>query len=497
MNLPFRWSEWCGLAAIDLARLVNAQQVTAEEVAAQAAVAVELVNPELQASREIFDDAVADPVRAGARSGGPLYGVPMFMKDSGSGMAGRLREWGSRLSLGQRADQDCPLVLNLRAAGINLLGRSSLPESGRAFDTTFATDDQLIVTRNPWNLERTPGGSSGGSAALVAAGVVPCAKAGDAAGSTRVPAALTGLVGLKPTRGLLPSATGTNELTNHRLTEGALTRNVVDQAIILDCMIGSQREPHFVPQSKSFPGPFLHQIQQPPSSLRVGVSTGTWGLPGECASRVAERVWVVGRALAGLGHNIEEVRDEEICDWARFWSDFAIGWKGSAIHWWDLAETRGWSQSYLRDRLAPQNVGLLDAAESITLRAFRHSIDGNPLSTGRVRDLLTRIDVLLCPVFGQSTPFANGPFSLFSKASFSEWFDNFLRGARYTALGNETGIPSLAIPTGLDNEALPVGALMYGRHLSDGMLLQLARQLELSYPDWFSTCPPYGLQRFG
>lgn len=157
MALPFTWSEWRRLDAIALADHIRSGRTTSVEVAAQAAAAIEMLNPALQAVLEVFYDAVEDPSREIPTTGGALYGVPMLMKDSGSGMRGRLREWGSRLSTGQRAAADCPVTTNLRQAGINLLGRTTLPENGKTFDTTADYRGSLVVTRNPWNPAKTPG----------------------------------------------------------------------------------------------------------------------------------------------------------------------------------------------------------------------------------------------------------------------------------------------------------------------------------------------------
>jgi len=488
MTLPFTWREWARLDALALAALVRDRKVTAREIAGQAATAVELTNPSLGAVLEVFEDAVIDPERSGARPGGPLFGVPMFWKDSGSGMAGRLRECGSLLTAGQRSDGDCPLTLNMRTAGLNILGRSTLPEWGKTFDTTLAYQGRLTITRNPWDLDRSPGGSSGGSAALVAACVVPIAKTGDAAGSTRVPAAFTGLVGLKPSRGLLPPPTGTNELTNHRIQEGVLTRTVRDQAAALDHMIRSHPGANLVPAASPPPGAYSEVIQRPPRPLRVALSTGPWGRPGQCHPTVASRIRQVGQLLSDLGHHVDEVNDDQqICTWEPFWHDIATGWIAGAGYWLDLAERRRWSRSDLETHLTPQNRNLLRAYDQLTLREFKNALNGNARSTREVGAYFQTVDVLLCPVFPELVPAANGPYSLLNPDPFTTWFDRLLSGMRYTVLGNETGIPGLAVPAGLDQHGLPVGAMLYSAHHHDGLLLQLATQLQAAQPDWYTT----------
>ncbi|ACU77786.1 Amidase [Catenulispora acidiphila DSM 44928] len=488
MSLPFSWTEWFTADALALADHVRRGAVTAEQVAEQAGAAVDRFGLALGAVVELFADAVADPESTGADRSGLFYGAPLFMKDSGSGMAGRLREWGSPLATGQICAQDCPLTTNLRAAGFNLIGRSSLPEWGKAFDTTYTQDGALVIARNPWNLDRTPGGSSGGSAALVAAGVVPIAKGGDAAGSVRVPAAFTGLVGLKPTRGLLPPPTGTNELANHRVQEGVLTRTVRDQAAALDYMIRPHAGSNFIAAARPSTE-FRHLLDSDVPPVRIGVSTSSWGLPGGCDPTIAERVADVGRLLAGLGHSTREVDDDAICDWEPFWQDFTVGWVATTGHWFDIAAQQGLSRAELERRLMPQNRYLLDEFDKLSVSDLRRALYGNARHSARAARLFTEVDVLLTPVYSGPVPLANGPLSLASDSPPEEFLAGFRAAARYTAFGNETGVPGLAVPAGLGTDGLPIGVMLYGSPNQDGLLLQLANQLEQARPEWFGAAP--------
>jgi amidase len=493
MSHPFSWPEWQRMDALDLATHVRSGNVTASEVAGQAAAAVEIVDPQLSAVLEIFQDAVADPVGAGAVADGVLFGVPMLVKDSGSGMAGRLREWGSRLTRGQRALDDCPVTSSLRCAGLNLLGRTTLPESGKAFDTTFDYQGQVVVTRNPWDTSRTPGGSSGGSAAILASGAVPVARSGDAAGSTRVPASFTGLVGHKPSRGLIPPPRGTSELTNHRVQEGVLTRTVRDQAALLDIMTRPVSMAHFI----SAPRPaitYLDQIRYRPQRLRVAVSSGAWGLPGSCDTFTAARVTEVANLLADLGHHPVDINDAEICDWEPFWSDVRTNWIATGWFWRSLANQRGWPLAAVRELLTPQNANLLDAGEGLTVGDIRAALTGNTRLMTSLGRFFQSYDVMLCPTFAGPVPLANGDYSLLSSVPFDTWFANLLHGMRYTVLANESGLPALTLPTGRV-EGLPVGAMVYGTPLSDGTLLQLAAEIENARPDWFNAAPPVSVLR--
>ncbi|MFF9212895.1 MULTISPECIES: amidase [unclassified Streptomyces] len=487
-GLAFSWSEWRGLDALALAELIAWGEVTAVEVAAQATHAASLVTG-LGAVVEVFEDAAEDPASAGAHPGGPLYGVPMFMKDSGSGMSGRLCEWGAPLVRGQRTTQDSPLTVHLRNAGLNLIGRASLAEFGKAFDSTHRDrDGRLVIVRNPWNPQRTPGGSSGGSAALVSAAIVPAAKGGDAAGSLRVPASFTGLVTLKPTRSLLPLPSGSNELGNHRSQEGFLTRTVRDQAALLDHTAHPRTRGAFISAQRPADS-FSTRLDQAPAPVRVGLSTGSWGLPGTCCPATVARIQQVAALLADSGHVIEPVDDYDVCAWEPFWTHFTTHWIATAGYWLDHAERHRIPRPELDAQLLPQNRQLLALYEELTATELRRALSANAALTARTADLFTRIDVLLVPAFAAPVPMAGGPLALTSDASPAQWLEEFRSAARYTALGNETGIPCLALPAGTGPDHMPTGALLYGRPNSEGLLLRLARLIELARPDWFGAAP--------
>ncbi len=272
--------------------------VTAAELAAQVAAGVAKVNPALQAVVELFDDAVADPVQAGARPDGFFAGVPFLMKDLGPTMAGRLQEMGSLFMRGHRASSDSFLTGQMRRAGLNLVGRSTTPEFGVC---SSAENPAVYVTRNPWNLDYTTLGSSAGCAAAVAAGVLPLSHATDGGGSIRIPAGANGNIGLKPSRGVLSIAPHLSDLSGLVSTQGCQSRTVRDTAAFIDhCRGGAPGEfmPYWTPAE-----PYSQLIQRDPGRLRIALSH-QWGAYSATPHFVAE-LTRVGRLFEGLGHQVD------------------------------------------------------------------------------------------------------------------------------------------------------------------------------------------------
>src|SRR6187402_2871485 len=198
MNLPMSWDEWADHDGVALAACVAKGELTAAELAAQAAAGIAKVDPALSGVVEIFEDAVTDPGTGGTALDGPFAGLPFLMKDLGPTMQGRLQEMGSLMMRGNRATADTFMTRKLRGAGLNIIGRSTTPE----FGVCSSAENKLYVTRNPWDTDYTTCGSSAGSAAMVAAGVLPISHATDGGGSIRIPAGVNGLIGLKVSRGV-------------------------------------------------------------------------------------------------------------------------------------------------------------------------------------------------------------------------------------------------------------------------------------------------------
>ena len=277
---------------VRLTELLRAKDVSARELTELFLARIERLDPELNAFRRVLAErALADADQADARRAAgderPLLGVPLAVKD-GEDLAGEVTTLGTAAN-GTPAVADNDFVRRLRAAGAVLVGKTNLPELAIMGSTEGPA---FGVTRNPWDPERTPGGSSGGSAAAVAAGLVPAATASDGAGSIRIPAANCGLVGLKPQRDRI-SLAPRREHWHGLSVVGFETRTVADCALLLDAVAGPASEPSFVAAAERAPG-----------RLRIAVSVRT-PFPVPVGAEVRAAVDETARLLGGLGHTVE------------------------------------------------------------------------------------------------------------------------------------------------------------------------------------------------
>jgi amidase len=488
-NLAMNWTEWARHDGVALAHLVRTRQVSVTQVTAQAAAAVERLNPKLEAVIELFDDVRADPDADRPDKSGELYGVPIFLKDLGSGLSGRTQDSGSALTRGTRIGATDPTVENFLRAGLVPLGRSTTPEFGMTFDTTTDYRGTVKVTRNPWNLTRTPGGSSGGSAAAVAAGVVPLSMSSDGGGSTRIPASFCGLVGLKASRGRVPQPLSRSEYISRISIDGIVSRSVRDTAAVYDYL-------SHVPNGGSFikmgvpAGSYLDAITHEPDKLKIGLSTARWGRTTDTDSEVASRVGEVGRLLEALGHVVEQLSEDAICDWETMWQTYAIQWISSRSQFTTMAAERKIPTSRLPRLLNPMTVRHYEAAERYDKFDIFRMMNGNNTVTRQFGALMDRYDMLLTPTLAIRVPDANGPYSLLRDEALDGWMNRLTDACRYTMPGNETGLPGISLPAGLDHEGMPIGVQLYGNFAREDQLLQLAAQIERARPEWFRALPP-------
>ena len=471
MRLPMTWPEWAAHDAVALADRVRRKDVTAAELAAQAAAAVSLVNPAVHAVVEVFDDAVIDPLGDGANPEGFFAGVPFLMKDLGPTMKGRLQEMGSLFMRGNRATEDSFLTGQMRRAGLNLLGRTTTPEFGVC---SSAENPAVYVTRNPWDTAYTTLGSSAGTAAVVAAGVLPLSHATDGGGSIRIPAGANGNLGLKPSRGVFSIAPKLSDLSGLVSTQGCQSRTVRDTAAFIDhCRGGAPGEfmPYWTP-----PEAYLDLIQRDPGRLRIALSH-VWGDYQGTPHHVAE-LERVGRFLEGLGHHV---------DWAQPDVDYRAAFAAQTTCYIsnfaqtiaNLLQTAG-LQRPPSELIEPINVRIWEMGlhTSFSERAQMQAVF-NTTSRGFGR-FFEEWDILLTPITALPTPRIGTTeyLTISDNPSVLDWFGHLWENFAYTPLSNLCGLPGLSMPLGTQASGLPLGIQAQARQANDGLLLQLAAQIE-------------------
>nr|WP_225785482.1 amidase [Xenophilus sp. Marseille-Q4582] len=465
------WDEWTSHDAVGLAERVRKGELSAAELARQAAAGAQKINPAVSAVIEVFEDVVADPLKDGMNPNGPLAGVPFFMKDLGPTLKGRLQEQGSLFMRGNRPTQDAWLTQQMRKAGLNLIGRTTTPEFGVC---SSAENPAVYVTRNPWNTDYTTCGSSAGTAAAVAAGVVPLSHATDGGGSIRIPAGFNGNIGLKPSRGVLSIGPNLSDITGYVSTQGCHSRTVRDTAAFIDaCRGGAPGEfmPYWTPAE-----PYLQQIQRDPGPLRIALSH-EWGDYRATPEIVAE-LERAGRFLEGLGHHVEwalpqaDLRAAFAAQTTCYISNFAQVING-------LLASRGLERPPA-DLFEPINIRIWEAGKDLRYTE-RFQMQAVFNSTARAfGQFFEDWDIILTPITAKPTPPVGTTeyLTISDNPDVHDWFDNLWQFFSYTPLSNLCGIPGISLPMGRQAHGLPFGIQAQARQANDGLLLQLAAQIE-------------------
>lgn len=488
-DLAMSWPEWLSHDATALAERVRNKQIPAATLMKQAAEAVTRLDPVLEAVLGLYEDVLTNPDADRPSRDGRLYGVPMLLKDLGSGLAGRVQESGSRLFTDFRVAATDPLIDNFLAAGLVPIGRSTTPEFGMTFDTATNYLGRVKVTRNPWNPARTSGGSSGGSAAAVAAGILPISMSTDGGGSTRIPASFCGLVGLKASRGRVPRPLAQNEYATRISTGGVVTRSVRDTAAAYDYLWRVPKGGSFIRMGPPA-GSYSEAIGREPGRLRIALSTGNWGRATPPDPQVAARVRGMATLLEELGHHVEEIDDRSICEWPTLWWAYAVSWVGGRVMFAAMARERGVAPEQLAEYLGPMVYRHYLAAEHYDKFDIWKMMTANNTVTRQFGAVFERFDLLLTPTLAIRAPAANGPYSLLREEAFDPWFERLTDACRYTMPANETGLPAISLPAGPDSDGLPIGVQLYGDFAREDLLLQVAAQIERARPEWFAAVPP-------
>jgi amidase len=452
-----------------LAELVRAREVTPRELVELSLRRIEALNPRLGAFRTTMPEQALAEADTAAGSDGLLAGVPIAIKDDVA-VQGQATTRGSR-TYGPPAAADAEAIRRLRAAGAIPVGITNVPEL-TIFPWT-ATDANGI-TRNPWDLSRTPGGSSGGSAAAVASGMVPCATGSDGGGSIRIPAACCGLVGMKPTRGRVSVQPASGNWLGLSVY-GGLARTVRDSALILDAMHGTlPGDPDHAPP---FQGKYVEAAAAPPGRLRIAVSRKL--PPGLIARLSADQrgAWErTGRLLEELGHSVT-ARDPA---YGAAQLEFLQTWL-RGIYEESLTMPDRTQLEPLTRRMAGAGRYLVPDRRRKALLAKRSK------TTARILAMWDEVDVLMTPGLAMSAIAAAGAYGKPAPLA----IDRAGRFTPYTPIFNLTGQPAIALPAGFGNDGLPLSVQLVGRPGAEDVLYSLAGQIEEARP-WSQHRPPLG-----
>lgn len=471
MTLPMSWNEWAQHDGVALAARVRKGELTAKELARQAAAGVAKVNPALSGVVELFEDVITDPAKDGANLAGAFAGLPFLMKDLGPTMKGRLQEMGSLLMCGNRASADTFLTGKFRQAGLNLIGRTTTPEFGVC---SSADNPAVYVTRNPWNTDYTTCGSSAGSAAMVAAGVVPIAHATDGGGSIRIPAGVNGNIGLKVSRGVFSLAPHMSDLTGLVSIQGCQSRSVRDTAAFVDHARGPAPG-EFMPFWTTAQ-PYSEMIKRDPSKLRIALSH-IWGNY-RATPQIAAELEKAGRFLEGLGHHVDYALPELDLP-AAFEAQTTCYISNFAVVISNMLAARGLDKPP-EDLIEPMNIRIWDAGRRTSF-AERAKMQGVFNTTSRgFGAFFEQWDVILTPITALPTPKVGTKeyLTISDNPDVRDWFGNLWRFFAFTPLANLCGMPAISMPMATQEHDLPLGIQAIAKQANDGLLLQLAAQIE-------------------
>jgi aspartyl-tRNA(Asn)/glutamyl-tRNA(Gln) amidotransferase subunit A len=460
----------CYTSAVDLAAAIRAKKLSPVEVTGAVLARIERLNPQLNA----FCTVTADAARQAAREAeaavmrgdrlGPLHGVPVSIKDLLYVKNVRVT-FGSKLYEHNVATEDAPVVERLRRAGAILLGQTNTPE----FGWKGVTDNRVFgITRNPWNLALTAGGSSGGASAAVAAGLGPIGIGTDGGGSLRIPGSFTGLVGYKASFGRVPNypASGVDSLRH----TGPLTRTVADTALTLDVLAGpDERDPASLP---SAPNEYLARLDQGIKGFRIAYSADLGYA--EVDTEVARLCEQAAKRMTESGAIMEPI-DLEWPDPYDCWTTFFYG--GIAARVADrIAE--------VRDQLDPGLLPLIDSGLKLSAVDYVKALVERNAVWQRARLVFDRFDLLVTPTLAvPAFPVGQNKPDVASKTG------NELRWSPFTYPFNLTGQPAVSVPCGWTQSGLPVGLQVVGRRFDDATVLRAARAYEKIAP-WADRRPP-------
>lgn len=450
------------LDATGVAEAIAMKDISVSEAVEAAIQRTEKVNPELNAIvLKTYDDARQFDRLA---KGGAFYGVPTFFKDTDN-IKGYPTQLGTGAFNSKKAKQNSKFVNQFLSTGVSYLGKTTLPEFGLLCSTE---NERWAVTRNPWNTDYTSGGSSSGSAALVASGAVPIASGNDGAGSIRIPAAICGLVGLKPSRHRIYGLDGTEMMPVQIVHQGVLTRSVRDTALFYGEAEKFYRNPKL---------PKIGHVKHAGKKrLRIAfIDNLTEGVTGRQDEDTYNLEQQTAKLLASLGHTVEQVTlpidvDSMIGHFLNYYGFLAY----MSSHFGRFV----FQAKVDKLQLEPFTVGLSRRFRSNALK-LPNSIRAMHKMGADCTRLFEKYDVVMTPVLSHRTP-KIGYFS--PELSYEEVTRRAVEFATYTGLYNVTGEPAISLPLGVDGNDMPLGVQFAAPYGEDQRLLELAYELEEAQP---------------
>ncbi|MCU1640491.1 MAG: putative amidase [Nocardia sp.] len=442
--------------AVALAEAIRTGATTAEELAAAAVARAQQVDPTLHAVAH----AIFDSPRYGEDKAAALFGVPTFVKDN-TDVRGVPTDHGSEAFRARPARKDGAFTQQLLSTGVTVLGKSRLPEFGFSPSTEFMTEEPV---HNPWDTEYSVGASSGGSAALVASGVVPIAHANDGGGSIRIPAACAGLVGLKPSRGRHIDGEMARTMPINIVSEGVLTRTVRDTAAYLAAIEDYRRNPALTPIGTVL-GPARRR-------LRIGLVLDT--IIGEgIDEQTRAAVLHTATLLEQAGHRVEPIELPITTQWAH---DFVQLWSLLA----DLAASTGkltFDRSFDSSKLDGLTRGLR-AHHRATLHHTPGALWRLRKTADTVAGMFAKHELVLSPVLSHITPKLG---YLSPTIEFDELLHRLMSYVGFTPINNVAGTPAISLPMGMAAEGVPIGVQLSAAYGDERTLIETAYELEAAH----------------
>ena len=455
--------------ALELAQLIRRRELSPLELVEIYLERIQRLNPQLGSYFTVIDElAIADAkaktqLLTTTSELPPFFGVPISIKDLNA-MAGVPCTYGSPALLNNIPEFDDGVVTRIKQAGFIILGKTATSELG-SFPYTEPTG--FTPARNPWNLDYTPGGSSGGAAAAVAAGLCAIAQGSDGGGSIRGPAACCGLVGIKPARGRVSKAPVGDRLAGIA-ANGPIARTVADAAALLDTMSGYVTgDPYWLPDPEPS---FLVAAQTPPAKLRIAFATGVppWGVAdANCQQGVMQAV----KLLEQFGHQIVE----KCPDVNGLIEPFQIVWQSAVT-----------ASGLPPEILQPVNRWLL--ARTGGVADYIQAVNKMQIAARQIVAFFDDVDILVLPVYLHS-PIRVGEWATLSP---EDTFQQIINWVAPCPVANATGQPAIALPVGFDSHGLPISVQLIGKPAAEATLISVAAQIEAANP-WIQHRPAFAI----